>query len=301
VNKAETAPGTVLGNLFVDIVADDGSGPPGLPDQSTVESSSAPISIDDLVVGDSVLEIDMPDVPLEAGDYQIVVSTNQAYKDSYVITTNRVAVRIDSTSPTVDRLAVNNGSVWSAVAGQAMAYKVEGRPLDFRIRVTSSAPMVMTAFGAFYDHQPINQVTATRGVQRERFQGLTPPDDFLITEFLPLADHLEIWDPDTGDSWKVGGTQGWEINGRTLIPPPTFIYDDRNYEFIFIQNKIAGVIDDSPFNSAIIGDNYLGSTDPSIDRSRAGKGIKLRAEDGILYEIVPKAGGAGIDIFEVTP
>ena len=46
--------------------------------------------------------------------------------------------------------------------------------------------------------------------------------------------------------------------------------------------------------------NGLGSLDANVDKSAAGVGIKLRAEDGILYEIKVLSGGIGIDISEAT-
>ncbi len=59
---------------------------------------------------------------------------------------------------------------------------------------------------------------------------------------------------------------------------------EKTQTLIFDQIR-GGAFDNSDTNAALLATNHLGSTDGSIDRSSAGRGLFLRRPDGTLREI----------------
>lgn len=119
-----------IGQLCVQVIADDGGSPSTDPDD--IIFTSDPIIIDDLVVGDNTIDLDVRFV-LPAGDYHIVATTNQAYKDNYTAdNTDKISVRVDGSDNA--------------------RYRIEGLELDLRIRITSgTADVDLRSFGVFYN------------------------------------------------------------------------------------------------------------------------------------------------------
>jgi hypothetical protein len=60
-----------------------------------------------------------------------------------------------------------------------------------------------------------------------------------------------------------------------------------------VFDQTAGAsFDNSDVNANLLATNHLGSTDGSIDRSLAGRGIYLRSPNGTLFELVVEDDGS---------
>jgi hypothetical protein len=298
VTKTEAVSGNLDGGVIrVSVRPDDGGDP-----STDVATTALDLFIDDLSGGANDVVFDFDDYPLEInGDFHIVVSTNQIYKDAFSAGVDEIAIETFGT-PSIAAQTFN-GTVWATDTDEAY-FVLEGKQVELQVRVTASTDMLLNALAVLYDKEVAGFAGASRERQRFVFDGSANKIDFEITNFTPDVDRLFMCDPDTGQAFIAGGTQGFNLDGRFV----TFAVDsggdgpfteDRVYT-IEARQVPGGSIDDSQGNLALLAANHLGSEDEGIDRSVPGRGIILRADDGIQYELVIKTGGSGIQIFEVT-
>lgn len=283
-NKIEASPGDLEGNMVVHLVSDGG----GLPG-SEILGSSGQISIEDLAAGN----IEVPITIFRARRNvltHIVITTDQTYKNSYVAATTELRVRVDSSSPPAPVSSTYNGTVWSSVANNKFCYRIDGRKVDLRVRITADSQATLTAFAALFEKQTGTVATSERLFQEFNFSassGVPTLTELEVTDFnidtnLPVI----IQDVDTGACWGLGGTQGFSIRGNTLVPPSNMTYVDRAYEW-HVWQPAGGGIDNSHLNERILAESHLGP------HAKSGRGIVLKDDFGQLIEAAPVRNGSG--------
>jgi hypothetical protein len=246
-----TKTGTPAGNIFVSICADN-AGSPG-----TVLSESSAITANSLTTGSNA--VSTPDVYLAAGTYHIKVRTDAAYKASYV-----------------------DGVTELNLSGSTVA----GLDLDLRLRISSSntaGVKKLDGYGIFYD-KALSASVASGAINLEvfEFSGSANLNEFTLTKFVPHPDLLKVYDVNTGQVYDYGA---FSFDGQKVVfEPGQFLQPGQTVKLRFIQIE-GSAFDNSDANALLLASNFLGSTDPSIDRSQPGRGIFLRRPDGTLREV----------------
>ncbi len=275
--------GTPTGKLHVDIKADS-SGAPGatLISASPIEISHLPNTSGSGNTQQQYV-VDIPAVSLAAGTYHIVLSTDTAYKSSFIASTTELQLISLSTGST--KAQVFDGTSWSASTDEAY-YGVFGRPLDGRVKITASATdKALEGLGLFYDNETGTVVSGTAKIQKFKFKAVADNfNEFTITNFLPSPDFLKIYHVEAGKVFKLGA---FTLNGhKAIFPANTFNNGGVETDVTLIAlEEGGGAFDNNDRNALLLTANHLGSTDVNIDRSVAGQGIFLRRPDGTLREI----------------
>jgi len=272
------------GRFCVEIVADD-AGAPSLDSNDSIWISAGQ-NIDDLAVGNNVVQISSQLV-LTAGDYHILIKPDATYQAAYTADNNdNIAVRIDSSAGPTPNLRSYDGSVWSAeVANSTAVYRLEGRVLDLRVRITSSATAgdkFLSSYAVFYKFEDGVEFTNPTFRELFKFDGTVDNlNEFTLTNFLPDSRLLMCFARGVGQIFRYGD---FVIDGHTIrFPENTFnVAGDVELEFFQI-GSVDGVT--STVSDALLTANHLGSSDAAIDKSVAGRGIILRNADGDLVEI----------------
>lgn len=148
INKAATA----VGNYGVRIVKDSAGAPSTSSSDIVYESSLQPVS--GLSTGDNI-KILTSTIPLIPGDYHLVLFTDATYKAGYVSSSaNKISAKVNS-SGSVPRIRSFNGTAWSAEdASNTMRYRLEGRALDVRVRITGTiAGALLRSFCLYYQEE----------------------------------------------------------------------------------------------------------------------------------------------------
>ncbi len=267
--------GTPTGHYRLALYSNN-AGSPG-----TLLSLSGPLTVSSLSAGVNSIAVPMPATVLTGGnDYHLVLETTQEYKNSFVAATHEIAVRVDSAGTPVSQ--IYNGTAWSSGTGQ-WVYEVEGIVLDLRIKVTSSMSDVrIEAMGVLYSQLSSGIATGVKNRQAFVFSGDLNTTDFLITNFVPEPDLLRVYDVNTGLTYRYGA---FSIDGQTIkFESGQFLAPGELISLVFDQTY-GGSFDNSDQNALLLASNHLGSTDATIDKSVAGRGIFLRRPDGTLREL----------------
>lgn len=290
--------GSPSGYTYAQIIRDGGSGTPSTDPLDIVAQKE--ILNSTLSAGDNSVSLSIGTNTLKAGTYFLVVATDTAYKASYSLATHSVKLKTDAVLPIGSHgVNVQNLGVWGAEIPETLIHSIQGRPLDLRVRITSSAGIVeLKGYGLLYGRQ--QQVT--NGLKNREvisFDGTVDNlNEFTLSNFLPDRDLLKVYHVETGQTY-VPGTNSFYLDGRKAIFPIDTFNGLGTVTLVFDQ--VEGVsFDNSETNGALLAANFLGSTDALIDKSQAGRGIMLRSPDGSLYEITIQNGGAGFDIYLVT-
>jgi hypothetical protein len=275
--------GTPVGQTYAQLIKDDGTGKPStnaldIYAQAVVQNSS-------LTAGDNAVTLTWGTNVFPTGTYHFVISTDSNYKAGFSAGVNSVRARVDGTPP-IGAFGINelNAGVWTANAAQTMIHTVQGRALDLRVRITSSASNVqLKGYGVLYGRQD-QVVTGIKNREVQQFNGTTNNfNTFTLTNFLPDPDLLKVYHVETGQVYMYG-TNGFSLNGYQVVFPANTFNGLDTVTLVFDQ--LAGTsFDNSDQNAALLAANFLGSTNASIDRSQNGRGIFLRRPDGTLREI----------------
>ena len=217
---------------------------------------------------------------LPAGDYHVIFKTDSVYKTDYNLNAgaNKISISDD---------------------GSGIVYTLQGLQLDLRVRITSSADEVVSeGFGIFYKNDTkITPVDGSILRHVEQFVGDVDNLNEFAISFTPDVRLMSVYEIGTGQVYRYGA---WVINGNGNVefPQNTFNKPETvTLEFLQVQG---GSFDNSDRNQLVLAAQHLGSLDPTLDFSIAGRGIHLRSPDGTLYEVTILDGGNGFDIFEVT-
>jgi hypothetical protein len=288
--------GSPVGNFRISLVRDSAGEPSTSGADYLISSAWQPISA--LSAGNNTSVIVLPSaIAVPAGTYWIVIETDSSYKATYNGVTTNIAVRVDASAPGKPAHHQYNGTVW-AIASGAFVYLVEGYPLDLRFKVTSSAAATkLKGYGLFYD-KGVDVSVGKSNRYEVTFDGATNPTNFDITNggFLPDDKQLIVIWANTG---QVFVHPIFDVNGYTVTFAAGQFLSTGTQRLIFWQ-PLGSSFDNAEKNAALLAANFLGSTDASIDRAVAGRGIQLKSPDGTRYEIVPQDGGTGLDFYEVT-
>lgn len=273
-----------VGKYWVKIVKDD-SGAPSTDVNDEIWISPAQ-NVADLAVGNNVVNISSQFVMI-AGDYHLIIETDLDYKTGYTSNNaDKISVRMDSSAGPTPNLRTWNGTAWSAeVAGETAVYRLEGRVLDVRVRITSSATAndkFLSSYGLFYKYEDGIEFTRPVFIENFRFDGTVDNlNEFTITNFLPDSRLLMCFALGTGQTFVYGD---FVLDGHKVIFPENTFNITGTVELRFFQNQaVDGVA--SNVADALLTANHLGSTDGSIDKSVSGRGIILKNANGQLIEV----------------
>lgn len=274
--------GSPAGTLLVSLIRDSAGSPSTNP--LDVMTQSAPVNVSSLPSGNGSVTVVIPKVVLPAGTYHLVVSTDAAYKTSYSVGVTDVRLRADGSSPSAAIAHKYNGSAWSTITGTAFVYELDGRIMDLRVKITSSAgSKALDGYGIFYDLTSSGlSRSAVKNREVRNFDGVSDNlSQFTLTSFIPDADLLTVYEVETGQAYAYGA---FSLNGYQVTFPTNTFQKPGRVTLVFSQNG-ANSFDNSDLNSALMAANHLGSTDGAIDKSIAGRGLFLRRPDGTLREI----------------
>jgi hypothetical protein len=221
---------------------------------------------------------------LAAGTYHIVLRADAAYKASYSDGVREINWRSDATLPPVVGKYSTDGSTWSALTGN-FVYRIDGRPLNVRLKITSSAGnKILTAFALFYNLDPGQVSSGVKKRQVFRFNGNTENlNSFAVTNFQVDSDLVKVFRAETGECWVY---PAFNTQGQTVVfPTNTFYSPVSNTVTLVVDQNDGSSFDNSDLNAKLMAANHLGSTDSNIDKSVAGRGVILRRPDGTLREL----------------
>lgn len=269
--------GTPTGYLFVNFHNDNAGNPGDIQHQSLVD-------IANLTAGNNTLALLIGKRVLAPNTkYHISFSTNLEYKSTYSAGVHEVAIRVDSSAPTIPDSKVYNGTVWAAVAGNSIVHLVEGQELNLLLKYTASMTASLKAYGVYYG---MEAETFQRLQKRASFtfHGTNDKATYNLGFQLPWdadPDFVEFLDIGTGQVWKVPAL---ELQNNKGVFPPDF-FDGRDIVQLIASQVEAGSYDGNPELKKLTTENYLGSNDPALDKSVAGFGPKVRAENNVLAMI----------------
>jgi hypothetical protein len=278
------------GYIYAQVVRDSTTSP-GTPSTSAsdVVFTSAGISAANVPVSATQYTIEMP-VVLTPGTYHFVLVTDAAYKLKSV-TSHTVALNVNTVASSAPFMNRFNGTTWSAVPGNTsnMDLILKGRLLDLRVRLiaprAAAYPAAADGYGVFYNLQDTGLVGATRKNQRFVFDSVADNlSTFVITAFDVDPDLISCFYVEAGQVFKV---PAFTVQGNTISFPANSFNGggvSSTVTLIFDQNA-GGTFDNSDANARLLAANFLGSTDPSIDRSYPGRGTFMRRPDGTLREV----------------
>lgn len=275
--------GAPLGKVKFKIVKDDTGAPSTDPSDVVFESSG--VDVTTLSAGNNTVQVDGKYV-LIAGDYHLIIFTDQEYKDNFSAGVNSISARKDSSSGPTPNLRTYNGTAWSAeVTNETLVYRLEGRVQDLRVRVNSSgADFELRSYGIYYSEESqAVDLNDEKFRQVFTFSGDDNTDTFTLTNFTPDPILLNVYALGTGQTFRFGD---WTLDGQKVVfPANTFNLPGETITLEFLQIRGNVLVDSSDNNRNLLADNHLGSKDSSIDMSVAGRGVILRTPNSSLVEL----------------
>lgn len=210
-----------------------------------------------------------------AGNFYVVLEANEDYYSSYT-GTNRLLVGTNNTGSAPLMQSSPDKVLWTNVAATNLFYSLIGRKIDLRVRVRSSqGDVVLAGLCVMYGSR---KTLATGFLNRNLFTFTTNTNTFTL-DFIPDHRLLECFVRGTGQVFRYGD---FEIIGKQVIFPVDFFADAGTSNTIEFVQSMGYSFDESDYNLARMRENGLGSTDQALDLSQAGKGVKLRATNGVL-------------------
>jgi len=180
---------------------------------------------------------------------------------------------------------LNYNLTWLSDGGTTQYFSVYGRELDLRLKITSStSDKYLDAFTVLYDQEVFGVSGGVKRTQQFRFMAVADNDNEFQLNYVADPDLLSVYHVESGLVFKYGA---FSLQGSKIVFPANTFYNggiETTVTLIATQNE-GSSFDNSDSNSALLAASHLGSTDPSIDRSIAGRGIFLRRPDGTLREI----------------
>ena len=273
--------GGVAGGFTVSIKSDN-AGDPG-----TTTYASRILNTSDIPRTDqernALIKVDLGPVVLTAGTYHLVLESDAAYQADYVASTKEIRLKSDTAGTPVAKTF--DGTTWSAATSQ-LYYDIRGRKLDLRLKVTSTeANKALEGFGVFYDPESGAIISDTVKIQKFVFKAVADNlNEFTLTNFTPHPDFLKVYYVEAGQVFKYGA---FTLQGTKVVFPAN-TFNNGGVETtvtLIMMEESAGVVDNSDNNALLLAANHLGSTDTTLDKSVAGRGIFLRRPDGTLREI----------------
>lgn len=211
---------------------------------------------------------------LPAGTYHIVLRTDATYKAGGFNLAWRRGTGSEGRS--------YNGTVWTAT-GFDYGFSLLGITYDLRIRITSSiAGAKLDGFGVYYKRSVGEAVTSIKELEIFKVDGSANITTFAINNFVVNPDTLRVYDVNTGKVYRYGV---FSVAGNSVVFDSGQFYAPGETLTLIFDQTSGSAYDNSDLNLLLLASNHLGSTDASIDKSIAGRGIFLRRPDGTLREI----------------
>jgi hypothetical protein len=269
--------GSPLGSYIVSLCKDNGGVPGDVLYSRTALCSSLSTGLNTLTFSDFRQVL--------SGAYHIKIETDSTYKTSYTAGTNIYiqTTTIPSYDPGIPVYRYNSiTSTWVATNAY-LKTQIYGHNYDLRVKVISSASdKKLKAIGIFYDETVGSITEGIDALQKFTFSGNLNTTSFTVTRFLPNPDHMKIYDVRTGQVYR---RPAFDISGYTVtFASGTFYAPGETVELIFDQSQGTGY-DYSDQNANLLATNHLGSTDATVDKSVAGRGVFLRKPNGDLVEV----------------
>lgn len=297
--------GSPAGNIYLRVLRDS-SVTPGTPSTAydAVLAESNAISLSSIASGIALLAINLPNAVYGPGTYHLAIRTDAAYKASFSGGVTELKVHSRTSGAAVPYADTFDGSVWTTATGNHNLYRlIYGRALDLRLRITSGTgftyPVALETVGVFYDFQDTGVMIGQDNLDQVSFNSVTDnTSTFSITKFLPNK-YLKVYKLGTGQVFRYGD---FALDGKNVIFPADTFYNggiSATITLLFDQT-VGNGFDNSDLNGGLLAANHLGSTDPRLDKSVAGRGIILQRPDGIYREL--RINNAdGIDVLSVIP
>lgn len=239
---------------------------------------------------------------IDSGEFMLsinMIDTNE-YVSTKILSEAEVSVywKVEDVDPAaIYEISRNGGTDWQTISmervgntGMYRGYHVfsntEVAPIvtyDLRLKITASASSKLEGYGIFYDKElSANVASGSLNIEVFEFSGSLNTYQFTLTKFVPHPDLLKVYDVNTGQVYDYGA---FTFSGQTVVfDSGQFYQPGQTIKLRFIQME-GTAFDNSDVNALLMASNHLGSTDTSIDRSIAGRGIFLRRPDGMLREI----------------
>lgn len=276
--------GTPVGNFTVQIIKDS-AGSPSTSYSDIYAMSSSYAANQNGGTGTFTFTASLPTTVLPTGTYHLVIVPDTTYAGN-TFGSNAIRWQTDDTSPPVAGKRFN-GTSWSALATPSnFTYRLEGRPMDLRFKVTAGTGSTLLEGAAmYYDKEIVGVSGGTKKIQSFRFFAVANNlNSFAITAFLPDPDLLKVYHAETGQvyTYPAFDMQGYSV----VFPVNTFNNGGVETTVTLRFEQTEGyAFDNAEKNAALLASSRLGSSDASIDRSQAGRGIMLRNSAGLLREI----------------
>lgn len=272
--------GTPTGYLYASIVKLSA----GLPSTNPADvlASSGPLDMSTLTGSEVVYNFSMgPGILTPAVNYALVLKASYT---SYSAGVNEVLVTKMTTGTSI-KLYNSSTNVWSDGAAGTPEISVYGRSLDLRVRIMSSAGnKYLSGVGIYYDPSYQAPANGVKKIDVKQFLSTDNLNSFTIN-FLPDPDLLTVFYVQGGQAFRFGA---FSLDGYTVrFPTNSFNAGGGPAEIVTLvfDQTVGGSFDNSDANAALLSANRLGSTDGTIDKSVAGRGIILRNSNNVLREI----------------
>jgi hypothetical protein len=277
--------GTPVGNFTVQIIKDS-AGSPSTSYSDIYAISSSYAANQNGGTGTFTFTASLPTTVLPAGTYHLVLVPDATYATN-TFGSNAIRWQTDDTSPPVAGKRFD-GTSWSALATPSnFTYRLEGRPMDLRFRVTAgTANSLLEGAAMYYDKEVVGVSGGTKKVQTFRFMAVAQNlNTFALTAFLPDPDLLKCYHAETGQVYTY---PAFDMQGYSIVFPANTFNNGGSTETtvtLRFEQTEGYAFDNAEKNANLLAANKLGSLDASIDRSQSGRGIILRNAAGVLIEI----------------
>ena len=266
--------GLPLGSYIVSICKDNGGIPGDVLYSRTSLCSSLSAGLNTIIFSDFRQVL--------SGAYHIKIETDSTYKANYAAGKN-IYIQTTSSGSGIPVYKYNSITSTWIYTNACLKTEIYGHNYNLKVKVISSAAgKKLKAIGAFYDETVGSITEGIDALQKFTFSGNLNTTTFTVTRFLPNPDHMKIYDVRTGQVYR---RPAFDISGYTItFPSGTFYAPGETVELIFDQSQGTGY-DYSDQNANLLATNHLGSTDATVDKSVAGRGIYLRKPNGDLVEV----------------
>jgi hypothetical protein len=271
--------GSPTGYLYIRLVKDNAGSPS--TDGADVLTELI-VNIATLVAGDNTIALDIGKrVLANTQKVHLVFATDTEYKTGFSAGVTELRVKADSSAPSIADSKSYNGTVWAAVAGNALVHKIEGRELDLRLRYTASMASKLKGYGVLYGAE-FESITRLKKRAQFVFNGTLDNLNEFPLPFDCDPDFLKCHHVYNGQYFLV---PAFQLQGNKAVFPVNFFSGEEVVHLVFAQSEY-GSYEASSDAKKLIAENHLGSSDNGLDYSAAGRGPKVRTKTtAILVEL----------------
>lgn len=260
------------GAIRLRIVKESGSGTPSNLAED-VWATTSWISLSSLPAGLSLQTFLVKSI-IPKGSYHIVIECTEDYYLSYSLS-NLIQIDCSQAAALTRSFVSADGSSWQSLS-TTVRHIVRGRLVDLRVKVTSSVGGTeLAGIAVLYG----SRKTIESGFINENIFTFSDNRNEFTLDFIPDHRSLTAYVRGTGQVFRFGD---FTIQDKKVIFPVNFFQDSGTQNTIEFVQQFGYSIDNADKNASLLRENGLGSLSPELDVSEAGKGIKLRASNGVL-------------------